>query len=80
MTIDVNKINYLWAQDEQKSEVLSVYSLEAEFTRPFWVFGISSYDFFLSDEQTNVLACTYRSLSIILSTFSSFLLLQLLLE
>ncbi|KAM7474911.1 hypothetical protein LguiB_022154 [Lonicera macranthoides] len=49
---------YKW--DEQKSEVLAIYSLEAEFTRPLWVFGISSYDFFRSDEQTNILACTYR--------------------
>ncbi|THG20872.1 hypothetical protein TEA_024092 [Camellia sinensis var. sinensis] len=45
---------------EERSEVRAVYSLDAEFTRALWVFGISSYDFIQSNEQTNVLACSYR--------------------
>ncbi|KAK3024533.1 hypothetical protein RJ639_043725 [Escallonia herrerae] len=49
---------YKWI--EQNGEVLSVYSLDAEFTRPLWVFGISSYDFIQTDEQSNILACSYR--------------------
>ncbi|AQL01130.1 acylaminoacyl-peptidase1 [Zea mays] len=32
-------------QVEQTNEIVPVYSLDAEFTRPLWVFGISSYDF-----------------------------------
>ncbi|XP_008658746.1 uncharacterized isoform X1 [Zea mays] len=34
---------YKWV--EQTNEIVPVYSLDAEFTRPLWVFGISSYDF-----------------------------------
>ncbi|KAK3025622.1 hypothetical protein RJ639_042120 [Escallonia herrerae] len=49
---------YKWI--EQNSELISVYSLDAEFTRPLWVFGISSYDFIQTDEQSNILACSYR--------------------
>nr|CAB3467468.1 unnamed protein product [Digitaria exilis] len=30
---------------EQTNEIVPVYALDAEFTRPLWVFGISSYDF-----------------------------------
>ncbi|KAL6861819.1 hypothetical protein ACP4OV_017519 [Aristida adscensionis] len=30
---------------EQTNEIVPVYTLDAEFTRPLWVFGISSYDF-----------------------------------
>ncbi|XP_057496887.1 uncharacterized protein LOC130781646 [Actinidia eriantha] len=49
---------YKWI--EERCEVRTVYSLDAEFTRPLWVFRISSYDFIQSNEQTNVLACSYR--------------------
>ncbi|XAR59475.1 Bleomycin hydrolase [Bertholletia excelsa] len=49
---------YKWI--EQKNEVQAIYCLDAEFTRPLWVFGINSYDFILSNEQTNVLACSCR--------------------
>jgi dipeptidyl aminopeptidase/acylaminoacyl peptidase len=49
---------YKWI--EEKSEVHPVYSLDAEFTRPLWVFGISSFDFIFSNEQTDVLACCFR--------------------
>ncbi|KAL6605964.1 hypothetical protein ACP70R_041617 [Stipagrostis hirtigluma subsp. patula] len=34
---------YKWV--EQTNEIVPVYALDAEFTRPLWVFGISSYDF-----------------------------------
>ncbi|CAO1947684.1 unnamed protein product [Urochloa humidicola] len=34
---------YKWV--EQTNEIVPVYTLDAEFTRPLWVFGISSYDF-----------------------------------
>lgn len=47
---------YKW--NESKNEVILVYSLEAEFTRPLWVFGISSYDF-LGDEHHSIV-CSYR--------------------
>lgn len=48
---------YKW--NESKNEVIPVYSLEAEFTRPLWVFGISSYDF-LGDEEHYHVVCSYR--------------------
>lgn len=37
-----------------------VYSLNAEFTRPMWVFGMSSYDFIKIDGKTHSIACSYR--------------------
>ncbi|KAA8536168.1 hypothetical protein F0562_028646 [Nyssa sinensis] len=43
---------YKWI--EHKSEVQAVYSLDAEFTRPLWVLGMSSYAFLQSNEQTNM--------------------------
>ncbi|KAF5179004.1 Acylamino-acid-releasing enzyme, partial [Thalictrum thalictroides] len=44
---------------EQKNEVVLVYSLDAEFTKPFWVFGTCSYDF-IQNNGNNLLACNYR--------------------
>ncbi|PQQ13879.1 uncharacterized protein Pyn_06383 [Prunus yedoensis var. nudiflora] len=49
---------YKWV--ESNNEVLSVYSLDAEFSKPLWVFGINSYEFIQSHEQKNVIACSYR--------------------
>lgn len=46
--------------NEEKSEVHVIYSLDAEFGRPLWVFGISSYDFIQRNEKNHVLACSYR--------------------
>ncbi|KAI7754617.1 hypothetical protein M8C21_018206, partial [Ambrosia artemisiifolia] len=46
----------LWVEPENK--VVPVYSLEAEFTRPSWVFGINSYE--IIDEQKHLIACSYR--------------------
>ncbi|KAH7850529.1 hypothetical protein Vadar_034398 [Vaccinium darrowii] len=49
---------YKWIESDNK--VLPVYSMNAEFSRPLWVFGISSYQLLQSREQTNLIACTYR--------------------
>ncbi|KAI3889804.1 hypothetical protein MKX03_033842 [Papaver bracteatum] len=49
---------YKWI--EHKNEVVSIYSIEAEFTKPFWVFGVCSYDFIKSNENNNLIACNYR--------------------
>lgn len=47
-----------WIESENK--VLPVYSLDAEFARPLWVFGMNSYDFVQSHKQRNLIACSYR--------------------
>ncbi|KAL2322646.1 hypothetical protein Fmac_027025 [Flemingia macrophylla] len=47
-----------WIESENK--VVSVYSLEAEFTRPLWTFGPNSYEFVQSTQQRNLIACSYR--------------------
>ncbi|WOL19985.1 hypothetical protein Cni_G28787 [Canna indica] len=49
---------YKWI--DEKNEVVAVYSFNAEFTRPLWVFGISSYDFFGKDADDHKIVCTYR--------------------
>ncbi|XP_074582427.1 dipeptidyl-peptidase 5-like [Curcuma longa] len=49
---------YRW--DEKKNEVVAIYSLDAEFTKPLWVFGISSYDFVWKDLNSSKIVCTYR--------------------
>eukprot|EP00262_Sarcandra_glabra_P005592 TRINITY_DN17314_c0_g1_i1.p1 TRINITY_DN17314_c0_g1~~TRINITY_DN17314_c0_g1_i1.p1 ORF type:complete len:675 (-),score=107.83 TRINITY_DN17314_c0_g1_i1:312-2336(-) len=49
---------YKWI--ESKNEVIAVYSLDAEFTRPLWVFGINSYDFIKSSGENNLIVCSYR--------------------
>ncbi|KAL0325640.1 UNVERIFIED_CONTAM: hypothetical protein Sradi_5133300 [Sesamum radiatum] len=49
---------YRWV--ESTNEVLPVYPLNAEFTKPLWVFGSNSYDFLQSPSQKNLIACTYR--------------------
>ncbi|KAI3687976.1 hypothetical protein L1987_81682 [Smallanthus sonchifolius] len=45
-----------WVETDNK--VVPVYSLEAEFTRPSWVFGINSYE--MINEHKNLIACSYR--------------------
>ncbi|KAH1197453.1 Dipeptidyl aminopeptidase BIII [Glycine max] len=47
-----------WIEFENK--VVSVYSLEAEFTRPLWTYGMNSYEFVESSKQKNLIACSYR--------------------
>ncbi|KAI3465396.1 hypothetical protein Pfo_022059 [Paulownia fortunei] len=49
---------YRWV--ESTNEVLPVYSLNAEFTKPLWVFGLNSYDFLQSPGEENLIACGYR--------------------
>lgn len=51
----------LWRQTEGINEVQALYTLDAEFTQPFWNFGFSSYDFLQNNgKSTNYIACTYR--------------------
>ncbi|KAL6548829.1 hypothetical protein OROHE_008674 [Orobanche hederae] len=45
---------------ESTNEILPVYSLNAEFTKPLWVFGLNSYDFLQSPGQEHSIACNYR--------------------
>ncbi|XP_015956466.1 uncharacterized protein LOC107480771 [Arachis duranensis] len=47
-----------WIESENK--VVPVYSLDAEFTRPSWVFGFNSYEFVPSHDQRNKIICSYR--------------------
>ncbi|KAJ3700209.1 hypothetical protein LUZ61_003914 [Rhynchospora tenuis] len=49
---------YKWV--EHKNEVIPVYSLNAEFTRPQWIFGIKCYDFLKKDGQNYRIVCSYR--------------------
>ncbi|KAK1369619.1 putative Acylamino-acid-releasing enzyme [Heracleum sosnowskyi] len=49
---------YKWVEHEK--EIQAVCSVNAEFTRPLWVFGMSSYDFVQKSEQGNIIACSYR--------------------
>ncbi|EFJ36425.1 hypothetical protein SELMODRAFT_78836 [Selaginella moellendorffii] len=48
---------YHWVESENKCEPM--YPLDAEFTRPAWIFGNSSYGFFNSSLGTRII-CTYR--------------------
>ncbi|KAH9692655.1 peptidase S9 domain-containing protein [Citrus sinensis] len=45
---------------ESNNEVLAIYSLDAEFSRPLWVFGINSYEIIQSHGEKNLIACSYR--------------------
>ncbi|XP_004500058.1 dipeptidyl-peptidase 5 isoform X2 [Cicer arietinum] len=47
-----------WIESENK--VVPVYSLDAEFARPLWIYGMNSYEFMQSHKQSNLIACTYR--------------------
>ncbi|CAN4103762.1 unnamed protein product [Withania somnifera] len=49
---------YKWV--ESSNEVLPVYSLDAEFTRPLWIFGMKSFDFLKNRDQNTLIACSYR--------------------
>ncbi|CAK9185843.1 unnamed protein product [Ilex paraguariensis] len=49
---------YKWIDSD--NQVLPVYSLDAEFARPLWVFGMNSYEFVQSHGQKNLFACSYR--------------------
>lgn len=45
---------------ESTKEVLPVYTLNAEFTKPLWVFGLNSYDFLHKSDQKDLISCSYR--------------------
>ncbi|KAL6605963.1 hypothetical protein ACP70R_041616 [Stipagrostis hirtigluma subsp. patula] len=49
---------YKW--DEQTNAVTQLYSLDAEFSKPMWVFGVSSYDFLGKDGSSHKIICSYR--------------------
>uniref|UniRef100_A0A0D6QWF8 Peptidase S9 prolyl oligopeptidase catalytic domain-containing protein n=1 Tax=Araucaria cunninghamii TaxID=56994 RepID=A0A0D6QWF8_ARACU len=49
---------YKWV--ESTNEVQALYPLDAEFTRPSWLFGNRSYAFIKHKGQDNYIACTYR--------------------
>uniref|UniRef100_A0A2N9HSW5 Peptidase S9 prolyl oligopeptidase catalytic domain-containing protein n=1 Tax=Fagus sylvatica TaxID=28930 RepID=A0A2N9HSW5_FAGSY len=49
---------YKWIESE--NEVVAVYTLDAEFSRPLWVFGMNSYEFIQSNDKKNLIACSYR--------------------
>ncbi|CAI9116598.1 OLC1v1017791C1 [Oldenlandia corymbosa var. corymbosa] len=48
---------YKWV--ESTNEVLPLYTLDAEFARPLWVFGMNSYEF-IGHNNKNLVACSYR--------------------
>ncbi|XP_034674851.1 uncharacterized protein LOC117906029 isoform X1 [Vitis riparia] len=45
---------------ESNNEAVAVYSMDAEFTRPLWIFGMNSYEFLQSHGQKELIACSYR--------------------
>jgi hypothetical protein len=47
-------------QDEQSNAVTPLYSLDAEFSKPMWIFGVSSYDFLGIDDTSHKVVCCYR--------------------
>eukprot|EP00268_Persea_americana_P023706 TRINITY_DN2322_c0_g2_i3.p1 TRINITY_DN2322_c0_g2~~TRINITY_DN2322_c0_g2_i3.p1 ORF type:complete len:737 (+),score=131.99 TRINITY_DN2322_c0_g2_i3:286-2496(+) len=49
---------YKWI--EGIDELQALCTLDAEFTRPLWVFGFSSYDFIQNSGKANSIVCTYR--------------------
>jgi dipeptidyl aminopeptidase/acylaminoacyl peptidase len=49
---------YKWIESE--NEVVAVYTLDAEFSGPLWVFGMNSYEFIQSNDKKNLIACSYR--------------------
>ncbi|KAF8644042.1 hypothetical protein HU200_066589 [Digitaria exilis] len=49
---------YKW--DEQNNVVIQLYALDAEFSKPMWVFGASSYAFIGKDDSSNKILCCYR--------------------
>lgn len=62
-------IFFFWGQVEHKNEIVPVYTLDAEFTRPLWVFGISSYDFIENNTEGYNIVTTYRFVLILFSNF-----------
>lgn len=40
--------------------IVQLYSLDAEFSKPMWIFGVSSYGFLGKDDTSNKIVCCYR--------------------
>ncbi|XP_062099340.1 uncharacterized protein LOC133805232 [Humulus lupulus] len=49
---------FKWVESDNK--VVPVYSLDAEFSKPLWVFGINSYELISGHEGKSLIACSYR--------------------
>ncbi|CAH9054194.1 unnamed protein product [Cuscuta europaea] len=49
---------YKWV--ESTNEVLPMYTIDAEFTRPLWNFGVQSYEVLQNNDQKAIIACSYR--------------------
>ncbi|KAK3128711.1 hypothetical protein QOZ80_6BG0465460 [Eleusine coracana subsp. coracana] len=49
---------YKW--DERSNVVIQLYALDAEFSKPMWVFGASSYAFLGKDDSSPKIICCYR--------------------
>uniref|UniRef100_A0A2P2L024 Uncharacterized protein LOC105120651 isoform X3 n=1 Tax=Rhizophora mucronata TaxID=61149 RepID=A0A2P2L024_RHIMU len=49
---------YKWI--ESANDIKLLYSLDAEFSRPLWVFGVNSYELIQIDEGKSLIACSYR--------------------
>uniref|UniRef100_A0A0E0HMP0 Peptidase S9 prolyl oligopeptidase catalytic domain-containing protein n=1 Tax=Oryza nivara TaxID=4536 RepID=A0A0E0HMP0_ORYNI len=49
---------YKW--DEESNLTVQLYSLDAEFSKPMWIFGVSSYGFLGKDDTSNKIVCCYR--------------------
>ncbi|AQL01106.1 alpha/beta-Hydrolases superfamily protein [Zea mays] len=49
---------YKW--DEHSRAVTPLHSLDAEFSKPMWIFGVSSYGFLGIDDTSHKIVCSYR--------------------
>ncbi|PWZ06956.1 hypothetical protein Zm00014a_020369 [Zea mays] len=49
---------YKW--DEHSRAVTPLHSLDAEFSKPMWIFGVSSYGFLGIDDTNHKIVCSYR--------------------
>ncbi|KAJ4701806.1 putative Acylamino-acid-releasing enzyme [Melia azedarach] len=45
---------------ESNNEVIALHSMDAEFAKPLWVFGMNSYEVIQSHGEKNIIACSYR--------------------
>lgn len=55
------RLDFLHLQQiESNNEMVAIYSLDAEFARPLWIFGMNSYEIIQSHGEKNLIACSYR--------------------
>lgn len=52
--------NFILLQIESENKVVPIYSVDAEFARPLWIFGMNSYEFLQSPKQKKLIVCSYR--------------------